>query len=203
MADEGVLDLQVETNLRQVLADLKEFDPRLATATRRRLRQSGDEAIAEMRDVLSQPSPGIVTRTRTAVTTSSLDGRTGLRRRVRLVGVETQDAQSSRSRGSRQAVAGALKTQVSTGKTRQGIKLRGSGTPFARSYNMTVWRHPIRFNPATTSKDDVPWVSQGGRPYFGAVILKQSTQIRTRVYEALDEALAELARERAGLSPLD
>lgn len=200
--DPGALDVQVETNLRAILADLREFDPRLATSVRRRLRQSGDEAIAEMREILAQPSPGVVTRTRTAVTTQRMDGTRGARR-VRIVGVETAEAKGSQSRGARQEIAGSLRTTVSTGKTRQGIKLRSSGAPFPRSYNMPVWRHPVRFNPDVTSKDDVPWVSQGGRPYFGAVLVKRSTQIRSRVYEALDEALAAIARERSGMPPLD
>ena len=195
MAD-GVLDVQVETNLRQVLADLKEFDPKLATAVRRKLRQSGDEAIAEMRAVLAQPSPGIVTKVNTAVTSTRADGSRG-QRRVRIVGVETAAAASSRSRGSRQAIADGLKVRVSTGKTRQSIRLAGAGAPFPRSYNMRVWRHPVRFNPDVSSKNDVPWVSQGGRPYFGAVIVKNATQMRSRVFEALDEALAEMARNRA------
>ena len=69
MAD-GILDVQIESNLRTILADLKEFDPKLATAVRRKLRQSGDDAIAEMRAVLAEPSPGIVTGTRTAITSS-------------------------------------------------------------------------------------------------------------------------------------
>lgn len=81
--------------------------------------------------------------------------------------------------------------------------MTGTGAPFARAYNMRVWRHPIRFDPATTSKNDVPWVSQGGRPYFGAVVLRRAAQMQSRVYEALDEALAAIARQRSGLPPVD
>lgn len=200
MAD-GILDVRIESNIRTVLADLKEFDPKLATMIRRKLRQSGDEAIAEMRQVLAQPSPGIVTGTTRAITSRRMDGTYGARR-VRLTGIQTEEV-NGRSRGARQATAAGLKTQVRTGATRQSIRLTGAGGPFPKSYNKPMWRHPIRFDPATTSKDEVPWVSQGGRPYFGTVVLRQADQMRKRVYEALDEALAELARERGVPSPID
>ena len=51
-------DIVVTSNIREVMARLKEFDPALARETRRRLRRSGDEAIARMRGVLAQPPPG-------------------------------------------------------------------------------------------------------------------------------------------------
>lgn len=196
VADEGILDVHVETNLRQVLGDLKEIDPRLATAVRRKLRQSGDEAIAEMRQVLAEPSPGIVVGTRTALTKRRMDGTVAKTRRVRLVEVTTQASTSGQSRGSRAQIAAGLRTRVSTGKTRQSVRLSGAGGPFPKSYNLRLWRHPVRFNPATTTKDQVPWVTQGGRPYFGAVIVKHATAMRSRLYEAIDEALVEISRNR-------
>ena len=149
-----------------------------------------------MRQVLAQPSPGIVVGTRTAVTSVRADGSRGARR-VRIVGMDYTAASSSRSRDSRQATADALKVTVSTSATRQGIRLTGAGRAFSKSYNKQQWRHPVRFNPETQTKADVPWVTQGGRPYFGAVLVKRGTQIRSRVFEALDEALAEAsARDR-------
>lgn len=201
MAD-GILDVQVDSNLRVILQDLRLFDPKLATMVRRKLRQSGDEAIAEMRQILAEPSPGIVTGTQTAITRTRADGSRGSRR-VRIVSVTTAAAASSRSRGARQEIASGLQVRVNTGKTRQSIRLTGAGAPFPRSYNMRVWRHPIRFNPETTTKNDVPWVSQGGRPYFGLVIVRRADQMRSRVFEALDEALAEIARARAMTNPID
>ena len=194
MAD-GILDVGVESNLRTILADLKEFDPKLATAVRRKLRQSGDDAIAEMRAVLAEPSPGIVTGTRTAITSRRMDGSIGPRR-VRIVEVMTSTSSSGQTRGSRQAIADGLRVRVQTGATRQSIRLTGAGAPFPKSYNMKVWRHPVRFNSNTTTASEVPWVSQGGRPYFGAVLVKRGAQIKSQVYEALDEALAEIARNR-------
>lgn len=199
---DGILDVEVESNLRAILADLREFDPKLATLTRRKLRQSGDEAIAEMKQILDEPSPGIVTGTQTAVTSVRADGSRGPRR-VRVVGVTTAAAASSRSRGARQAVASGLQVRVNTGRTRQSIRLTGAGAPFPRSYNMRVWRHPVRFNPDTTTKNDVPWVSQGGRPYFGLVVVRRARQMQSRVFEALDEALAEMARDRGTPNPID
>lgn len=168
----------------------------MATSTRRRLRQSGDEAIADMRSVLGEPSPGVVTRINTKVTTTRADGSQGARRR-RIVGVDTADAKRSRSRGARAATAAALKTRVVTGVSRQSIRITGAGDAFSRSYNMRVWRHPIRFNPETTTKNDVPWVSQAGRPYFGSVIGKRWPQIRQNVDAAIAEAVDAINRNGA------
>lgn len=194
---EGALDVHVETNIRQVMQDLKEFDPKLATAIRRRLRQTGDQAIAEMKQILAEPSPGIVVGTTTAVTRRRMDGTIAAQRRVRMVAVQTQASTSGQSRGSREAAAAALRTRVSTGKTRQSVRLTGAGGPFPKAYNTRVWRHPVRFNPAVTTKDQVPWVSQGGRPYFGAVLIRHAAQMRKDLYEALDEALVAIARDRS------
>ena len=51
-------DVTVTSNIREVMARLKEFDPALARETRKRLRRSGDEAIAKMRGILAEPPPG-------------------------------------------------------------------------------------------------------------------------------------------------
>lgn len=188
-------DFRVESNIREVLADLREFDRKLATATRRRLRQAGDDAIEEMRQVLAEPSPGIVTQVHTRVEMAV--GKNGAYLRRRVSGFDTAAAKSTTSRGARNAVASALRTRVVAGKTRQTIRISGSGEAFARSYNLARWRHPIRFNPATTSKSNVPWVEQAGRPYFGAVVAKHHRDIYRRVDEALADAIDAIARNRA------
>ncbi|WP_125777194.1 hypothetical protein [Antribacter gilvus] len=45
-------EFDIRSNLRQFLADLKEFEPALARDVRRRMRRSGDSAIAEMGRIL-------------------------------------------------------------------------------------------------------------------------------------------------------
>jgi hypothetical protein len=156
-------DFEVRSNIRQVLADLKEFDPKLATATRRRLRASGDEAIAEMRGVLGEAPPG----------------------------------GGARSRGSRDAAAGALKTRVVAGRSRQTIRITGSGDPFAKGYNKARgWRHPVFGRE--------PWVQQQGRPYFGSVVVGHGPRMREAIDEALGEAIDAIATNKAtGLAGLD
>lgn len=190
---------RLRTNLRDVLTDLKEFDPKLATATRRRLRQAGDEAIADMRDVLAEPSLGVVTSTRTGLTRRRLDGSVGARR-IRVVGIRTASASRSRSRGARADVASSLRTRVTAGQSRQKVRIVAAGSAFARSYNKTTWRHPIRFNPATTTKSQVPWVTQAGRPYFGAVVVRRRAEIFARIEEAVAEALDAVATRNVHLT---
>ncbi len=185
------VDFGGTSNIRQVLADLKQIDPRLTTATRRKLRQSGDEAIAEMRSVLAQPSQGVVTRTTTSLARRS-DGSGP--RRLRVTSFATAAASRTRSRGARAAIAAGLRTRVVAGESRQKVRITGPGDAFARSYNMPLWRHPIRFNPATTSKNDVPWVTQAGRPYFGTVVGRRWREIRKNIEDALTEALDIIAR---------
>jgi hypothetical protein len=168
------------------LADLKEFDPKLARETRKKLRESGDDVIAEMRGVLGGPSPGVVTR-RIVERTRRPDGSGALR--FRLTGVETAAASRSVSRGARARTAAGLKTRVVAGTTRQSIRLTGLGDPFARSYNLMSWRHPV-FRTGT-------WVEQGGRPYFGTVVLRRSKEISNNVDAALTSAINQVTATRA------
>jgi hypothetical protein len=44
----------IKSNLRQVMADLKEFDPKLATGVRKALRNAGEPAITEMGNLLDE-----------------------------------------------------------------------------------------------------------------------------------------------------
>lgn len=188
-------DFQITSNIREVLADLREFDRALATETRRRLRQAADGAIEEMRRVLAEPSPGVVTQVHSRM--EFAQGKRGIYARRRVTGFDTAAAKGAQSRGARDAVAAGLRTRVVAGKSRQTIRITGSGEAFARSYNLPRWRHPVRFNPATTSAKNVPWVEQAGRPYFGAVVAKQRAEIYRRVDEALADAIDAIARNRA------
>ncbi len=113
---EGV-EITVTSNLREVLAGLKEVEPALARTTRRSLRRSGDEATAEMRGILAQPPPGGTAR-------AAYEG-------------------GFTSRGSRDQASAALRTQVQTSKRREGVRIVGSREPFAKSYNKRSWRHPV------------------------------------------------------------
>lgn len=181
----SALDVEVRGNIREVLADLREFDRKAATATRRKMRQAGDDAIAEMRSILAEPPPGNVSGVKTALTRRRLDGTVASSRRIRVTGFTTVASAGRRSRGKREQVAAQLKPRLVTGQTRQTFKITGSGGPFARAYNMPYFRHPVFGSGA--------WATQAGRPYFGAVVLRHSPQIRSRIMEALDEAIDAMA----------
>ena len=181
-ADDGVLGIDVRSNLAGALRALREFDPKLLTEVRKQLRVIGNETLTEMRSTVLQPPPEGRTRT---------PGRPALYSR-RLTAGDT-----TRSRGSRQAIAQGLKVTIPTGAgrgTRASIRLSGVGTAFPRAYNREVFRHPIRFDPATTSRNDVRWVEQSGRPYFGRVIVDRGDRMRSQMIEALENALAAIAR---------
>lgn len=201
----GGIEVLIASNIRQILLDLKELDPKLARETRRKLRQSGDETISEMRAELSKPSPGVVTQ-RIVRRSRRADG-TG-QMRYRLQGVVTTGARGSGRRGSRAAIAAGLKTRVVMGQSRQSIRITGAGDPFARSYNMTSWRHPVflvgRERGARAGIDagelrkGAAWVEQGGVPYFGDVILRNRKNIQERVEEAMTAAIEAMAAGKAG-----
>lgn len=184
------LEIRARTNVKELLAELKQVDPKLATALRRRLRQSGDEALEVMREILAQPSPGVVTARRYSL---GLDSRGRARRMVS--GVETTGSRG-RGRGSRLAIANRLKVQVRTGNraSSQGLRISGVGDPFSRSYNLIRWRHPVRFNPETTMASQVRWVEQGGRPYFSKAIAAHYKTIYANVDAAIDDAREALGR---------
>lgn len=188
--EKAAIEMRAETNIKQILDDVKAIDPKLATALRRRLRQAGDTAIEAMREKLALPSPGVVTSRRYGL---GLDSRGRARRRV--TGVESTGSRGN-SRGAREQVARRIKMQVRTGtrKSTQGLRINAGGGPFARSYNLIRWRHPVRFNPATQTANQVPWVEQGGRPYFTQAIAENYKRLYAEVDLAIDDAKRELGR---------
>lgn len=190
-AAEG-LGVSANVDLRGLLRTLKEIDPALARAVRKRLRQSGDEAIVEMRRILAEPSKGLVTR---VVRGEGTDAR-GARRRSIALGVESTGSRG-RSKGTRDAIAKGIKVAVRTGAkpATQGVRLTSSApsvAPMARSYNMLRWRHPVRFNSANQDASEVQWVMQAGNPYFGKVLTDRAGDIKQRVLEAIEDAQTEV-----------
>lgn len=189
--ESSYLDIHAKTNVRDLLAEIKEIDPALATALRRRLRQSADDAIDEMKGILSAPAPGVVTKRNHGL---GMDRRGRVRRVVTSV---DSRAGAGRSRGSRAYTASRLKVAVRTGArpSSQGVRLTGAGDPFSRSYNLIRWRHPVRFNPATTMKSQVPWVEQAGTRYFHRGLGKDDNyrRIYRNVGAAIEDAQAALA----------
>lgn len=182
-------DVHANLDLRGVLAQVKQVDPMLARALRKRLRQSGDQSIKKMRDILAEPSKGLVTN---VIRGAGQDAR-GYNRRSLAIGVETTGGRG-RSKGTRQAISKGIKIAVRTGAkpSTQGIRLTSSApsvAPMARSYNKLRWRHPIIHNPSVTSPT---WVMQAGAPYFGKVVTDDVALIRENVLAAIDEAITQI-----------
>lgn len=108
-----MVDVRAETTFRELIAAIKEVDPKLATALRRRLRRAGDETVADMRGVV-QAGPG--------------SGRIGIRTGI-ASGIKTTVATGKRRQGVRiQASASALPA---------GRK------PMLRLQNKASFRHPV------------------------------------------------------------
>lgn len=178
-------------NIRAFFADLEAFDPALAKAIRRRLRTAGQGLIAHMKEVLDEPPPGLVSgvtkETRVTAFKSSRrrEGKIFTKREY----VTDVKGTGSRGRhvGARDAIKAKLRTQVSTSKTRPGVRIVGSGAPFARSYNTLRFRHPVFGNRAK-------WIEQAGRPYFSHVIEMHRRELEEQVWNAIDDGLEAMGR---------
>ncbi len=170
----------IRTNLRQVLAQLKEFDPALAREVRRSMRQSGDDMITAMGDLLDEYEGGVV---------SGKTHRMGLdskgRSRVRVDKINTREANRSRSRGARDEVKQGLRTRVSTGVKRTSIRVTASQGDLKRALNTRSWRHPIW--------GGGEWVEQPGNQYFNRGAFSEAEQLQNNLEDALTIALEALA----------
>jgi hypothetical protein len=153
------LDIQIQ-NLGQLLRDLKAFEPRLATSLRREIRNAAKVAVQDARaEVLKPPPP-------------------------RSLSVASR---SSRSAGTRKAIARGIRVQIVTGKRTNGVRIVSTGAglsadrkPMVKAYNTKSFRHRV-FGGDT-------WVTQRGRPYFGAVIASHQREVQGAVVRAVDQA---------------
>lgn len=177
-------------NLKAELEALKEFDPKLARAVRRELRNTGKRVIGYMQAEIDKPPRGLVTgvkkETRYTTRRSSLR-RSGVEitRRQFVTEVEASGARG-RSRGSRdEQIKPRLAVAIMTGERRSGIRFRGPAPKgFAGAYNRPRWRHPV-FGTGE-------WVEQAGRPYFGKVVTERREELARAVLDALDDALSQM-----------
>lgn len=190
-------------NLKAELERLKEFDPLLARAVRKKLREAGKSVIQYMHIELDKPSQGIVTGSKKSTrltTTRSSNRREGVTvtRRQFVSSVTTSGSRGRSGRrssaswhgasaGGREEIKKRLAVAIQTGK-RSGIRIRGAGTPFAKAYNSKQFRHPV-FGDRST------WVTQAGRPYFGQVITQRREALAQAVIDALDEGLDEFNKQ--------
>lgn len=179
---DGTVDFDVQSNLRDVLAAVKEFDPKLATEVRKKFRAIGESAIKDMSAILDEPPPGMVTGFTYA---KQFDSRGRLRRMK--TGMSTKGANRRRSTGQREVVKQGLKTRVTTGKSRTSIRVMATNGTLRKVYNTRSWRHPV-------FGDTENYVEQAGTSYFnrGAYAQKQATEHALR--QAIEAALEAVDR---------
>lgn len=178
------VQLEIDGALADMLARVKEVNPRLARDLRRDLRRSGDEIIAAQHAILDGPLPGnaeVVSTTSRLVV--SRDGRATYRRKTYVFG----DVATGRGghRGMREGIKRSLSTRVSTSATRQGINIRASrrvGGVMVNTWQATHFRHKI-FGKNV-------WMIQKGQPYFWGPVFAEWDNTRRKIEKALDDALA-------------
>jgi len=157
-----VIDPQQWYKLKQ---QLDAFDPELARALRRRIKNAGDTAAEKVRQTLRLPAP-----------TGGPDDTGG--RDALAAATRVTVSFSKRSAGARIATS-------SSG-------LRGNHKGLLNVYNKKSFRHPV-YPRKTESRDEWTWVTQEGRPYFGSVILKAMNKaVADEIYAAIDDALKAL-----------
>lgn len=154
----------IKTNLRSVMAALKEFDPALAREVRKAMRNAGEAAQQAMGEILDNESGGTVTGHTKGIRRDSK----GRLRRVR-TGNKVSAAKRSSSTGARQEIKSGLTLRVTTGKTRTSARLTTTKGDLRKAYNKRSWRHPVFGTGA--------WVEQPGNRYFnrGAYAKKAET----------------------------
>ncbi|HUX70574.1 MAG TPA: hypothetical protein VMV41_08710 [Cellulomonadaceae bacterium] len=174
----------IKSNLREVLDDLKKFDPVLAKEVRKRLVASGNAAIAAMGAILDEDAGGVVT---------SKTHRLGTDRRGRghlvVDKVNTRAANRSRSTGARQEIKRGLKLKVTTGKNRTSIRLTTTSGALRKAMNKKSWRHPVFNDPDT-------WIEQPGSQYFNRGFYSEAKNLRNAMEDAVQTALDAVAAHK-------
>jgi hypothetical protein len=141
---------------------LDAFDPELARALRRRIKNAGDTAAEKVRETLRIPPP-----------TSGPDDTGG--RDALAAATRVTVSFSKRSAGARIATSA------------RGLRNEHKG--LLNVYNKKSFRHPV-FADDNENRDEWTWVTQEGRPYFGSVILKaMNDAVAAEIFDAIDDAL--------------
>ncbi len=190
-ASSSAESFDVRSNLRPLIDDLKAIDPKLATGTRRALRDTGDSIIQHQQEILfNEPVGGVVSKTSYTLARGSARG--GYRRgpRVRELGgariISVTSAASARGyhTGLRDQVAANLGTQVRTPRTGRGSSVRvASKKPHwaNKALNANKWRHPLFGNTAVR-------VEQAGNQYFQRGAKAGVVEARESIMAVVEEA---------------
>lgn len=181
---------EVRTNLRPLLEDLKQINPKLATGTRRALREAGDSIIARQRAILaSVPVGGVVSKT--TYTKSMANRRGGVRSGAnknklagaRIISIESQASARGYHTGLREQAAANLTTRVTTPRSGRGASVRvASAKPswINKALNSKKWRHPT-FGHA-------PYVEQAGNQYFSTGVKSGIVEAREAIMQVVEDA---------------
>jgi len=189
MADK---DLEIRTNVRGVLQDLRKADKTFARETRKALRDSGQVIVEEQARILDTESPGTMTgRTYRKPATGSRGGyRRGPNVRqfggMRLDRVEGDGGSSNRE--TRQTIKSGLRVRAGVGSARYGgfvrvVSTNADDVP-AKAFNQKIVRHPVFGTGA--------WAAQKGLEWFKRGVVLGSRAARERLEKAIDDALGEL-----------
>lgn len=176
--EEALPGFDIRSNLRQVLTDLKEIDPALARGIRKKLRASGDRAVAAMKQILEEEGGGVVTGKTHALGVDRLG-----RARIRVKGLKVRDANRSRSTGARKEVESGLSLRVTAGKSRTSVRLVSAKGALRKPLNKKSWRHPV------FASRDAKWVEQPGNQYFNRGAFSEMKQLKNDLEDAIREAL--------------
>lgn len=157
-------DIEVEVDpaeFRNLMAQIKEFDPKLSAALRKRLRLIGGDIVDAMQSELRKPPPS--------------GGRSRGQhhsRKEAAEGLKVMIQAGKRKQGV--AVVGS-KNKMAAGRE-----------AFPRMYNQKKFRHPVF---PGRSKRVTRWVWQQGNPYFGSVIKRFEERAEEDIMAALQEAV--------------
>lgn len=179
----GAEEIRVDPpNLRQLLADLKQFEPKLVKSLRAGLRKAGTPMVKEMQAEVRK------------ATTGGRSGKNAYLRSRTIKGIDfdgsvLRERESyTAHRGTREAIARGIGLRIAPGVRTPGIRVVSAGSTLdpsrkamVKAFNRTTFRHPVFGN-----RND--WVNQSGRPYFGAVIDRHREAFQKAVEEAIAAA---------------
>jgi hypothetical protein len=190
------------SELSNLLKAAKDFDAKLSRDLRRAIRDSGDEIVDAMKDVLDEPPPAKLGRARYGRKTYRSKNGKKYKRRV-IKSFDAREGGRVRSRGMREAIKRSLSTAIRTRKsesrgsvasvkiTANANKMPSGMGPMVKAYNTSkAFRHPV-------FGDEDRWAYQAGRPYFGAVAFDpvRRKAMLAAIKKALDDAAAAMARD--------
>lgn len=177
-------------NLREVLAELREVDPKLANALRRELRQAGDEIIAAQRAALAQRPPRVGGSEKRLVMIRPRRGKPYFAFRRFYQPGDTRTGGVSQLRAK---ISSGLRVRTSASARRQGVEFRtggpnNNGANMARVFEKVRFRHPVFGRPGQ-------YAEQFGQPYFFKPVTDEmKLRMAGRINNAIDDAFASLNR---------